>query len=105
MSVAFKVKWAGWDVAKGDTGDEPVVGYKVFWRPVHGNEWMSHWINSTTSLFHTVSQLKPYTSYDVAVAAFRPGPGGLGSRSPVANVQTKCAGKPRSWKLLFICVR
>ena len=92
-AVSINIKWADWDVANGDTGDGPVIGYIVFWRPTSGNGWMSHWINCTTGLSHTVSQLKPYTSYEVAVAAFRPGPGGLGNRSPVTNVRTICAGE------------
>ena len=93
MSDAINIKWLRWDDTKGDTGDGPVVGYKVFWRPTSEKDWMSHLINRTTDLFHTVSQLKAYTSYEVTVAAFRPGPGGLGSQSPAVTVRAKCAGE------------
>ena len=65
-----------------------MIGYKVYWRYRSEAEWTSIWVNSTADLSYNLEQMRPYSVYEVAVAAFRPGPGGLGQLSPSTVVAT-----------------
>ena len=96
-ATSMNITWLEWDTSKGDSGDGPVIGYKVFWRyyisvPVSVLNWTSVWVNSSLDLSYTVVELKSYTVYEVAVAAVRPGPGGLGQLSPAALIVTTREG-------------
>ena len=89
---SINITWPEWDLSEGDTGDGPAVGYRLYWRKKTAKGWTELNKTTTVELFHSVLGLEPYTSYEAAVAVYRPGTAGLGQRTPIADITTKCTG-------------
>ena len=98
-STSVMVTWHPWRPDQ-DRGDGPVVYYNILYRETSHSRprWMitkfnvSHTLCTSTSCSTELTQLKPYTEYEVGLRAARHGEGGLGSMSPLNRFRTLCAG-------------
>ncbi|XP_072037352.1 uncharacterized protein [Amphiura filiformis] len=80
-----------WNPAAGDTGDGPVIGYKIYYAELPtGIRMLGGFIHQTQSptVPVTITSLQPGTEYVIQVSAVREGPGGEGLPSPIVVVTT-----------------
>ena len=88
--TSVDVTWNAWNSSPMDSGDGPIVSYKVYYSPSSSSSWNEAGTVSVTDQSNTyvVQQLEANTSYRFSVAAVREGQGGEGPMSPESSIQT-----------------
>ncbi|XP_038066573.1 tyrosine-protein kinase receptor Tie-2-like [Patiria miniata] len=99
-STSATVSWQAWDYNAMDTGDGPVIAYKVYYSLASPISWMAAdtvMVTDPPQIMYSsnVQLLEPNTQYVFSVAAVREGPGGEGPSSP-ATLKMTLPGPPPS---------
>ncbi|XP_071800226.1 tyrosine-protein kinase receptor Tie-1-like [Asterias amurensis] len=92
-STSVDVTWNAWNSSLMDSGDGPIVSYKVYYSPGSSSPWIEAGTvpvtdQSKVTYIYVVPQLEANTSYRFSVAAVREGQGGEGPMSPESLIQT-----------------
>ena len=88
------VSWKAWGTSSEDTGDGPVIAYKVYVSPASPPAWTEAGDVPVPSqprdaYSFLVEPLRASAYYNFSVAAVRDGNGGQGPRSPQVSVFTQ----------------
>ena len=91
--TSVDVTWNAWNSSPMDSGDGPIVSYKVYYSPSSSSSWneagtVSVTDQSKVTYTYVVQQLEANTSYRLSVAAVREGQGGEGPMGPESSIQT-----------------
>ncbi|XP_071800048.1 uncharacterized protein [Asterias amurensis] len=92
-STSVSVIWNAWNSSPMDSGDGPIVSYKVYYSPGSSSPWIEAGTvpvtdQSKVTFIYVVQPLEANTSYRFSVAAVREGQGGEGPMSPESSIQT-----------------
>ena len=92
-STSVDVTWNAWNSSPMDSGDGPIVSYRVYFVPASSSSWTEAGTVSVTdqskvTYTYVVQQLEANTSYRLSVAAVREGQGGEGPMGPESSIQT-----------------
>ena len=92
------VSWEAWGSHPEDTGDGPVVEYRIYRsNPSTGSWFEAGRVQSKyqppSSFSFLIESLQQLTVYNLSVAAVREGQGGEGPKSPLATIRTEPQGE------------